>query len=342
MNQTEAPVEHDTGNGKDEEDAYSFGQSACIIGIIAAAVLLLSLLGAQYFLALDILTHFALQYMIAGAAFWAAFFLPRWNIAAAVALIFVGYLVTGWVAKSPGKVPEKTPQTVQGAVNKTKNLKVMTFNTWVKKSNWKAVAASIEAQNPDIVALLEFTPRKSELLEHLKAKYPYQVTCIKVRACHMALLSRFKIAGQQARTRWAGPPYLHVHLGGELAGVEVFAVHTIRPPHFRAHMKQILYLSDAVNKSRGSKIVMGDFNATPFSRTLTTFKDRTRLTRLTSRPSWPAEIFGIPEKLAMPLVAIDHIFVSPDIKLVRGAQLGSSAGSDHFPVDAVVSVPIKQ
>lgn len=209
----------------------------------------------------------------------------------------------------------------------------MTFNTWLRNQNWKSVAHEIKNQNPDIVALMEFGHEKTPLLKSLKRKYPYQVNCLNVHYCHMAILSKIPFIKKQVRTRWRGPPYMRVKFGKKLGGLSLFAVHTIRPPYFRAHYRQINALARAVNKQAGLKVVMGDFNSTPFSRTLNTFANRTKLTRLTDTPSWPAHIVGLPQ------VAIDHIFVSPKIRELAPHRLGQNAGSDHFPVSAIVAIP---
>jgi endonuclease/exonuclease/phosphatase (EEP) superfamily protein YafD len=78
--------------------------------------------------------------------------------------------------------------------------------------------------------------------------------------------------------------------------------------------------------------VMGDFNATPFSRMLTSLQEATGMSRLTELPTWPAW-FGLPQ------VAIDHIFVSEGIRPVTGEEIGNPSGSDHFPIAMTLAIP---
>ena len=209
----------------------------------------------------------------------------------------------------------------------------MTFNSWLSNDDWQQVVKEVKRQNPDIVALIEFGSEKRQLLKKLKASYPYQTDCLVSRNCHMAVLSKFKFHDSKARMRWRGPPFLQVSFGGKLAGLQLFAVHTIRPPHYRAHFKQISALARTVNEAKGLKIVMGDFNSTPFSYTLKSFENETGLKRLTNTPSWPATYGQLPQ------VSIDHIFVSKKIRVLQEHYLGNSSGSDHFPVNVVVAVP---
>ena len=78
---------------------------------------------------------------------------------------------------------------------------------------------------------------------------------------------------------------------------------------------------------------MGDFNATPFSRLLGTFANRSHMNRLTSLPTWPTW-------LSLPQVAIDHVFVSRGIRILEAARIGGNAGSDHYPV--IVGLAVSQ
>ena len=49
--------------------------------------------------------------------------------------------------------------------------------------------------------------------------------------------------------------------------------------------------------------------------------------------TWPAQA-GLPQ------IAIDHIFISPGLKLIEAAQIGEPGGSDHYPVSARIAVPL--
>lgn len=311
----------------DDEQGYSTGKTLCLLVVFVCGLLMFALPMSKLVLALDVLTHFSLHYMVAGAAFLAAFFLPRWNFATAVVLTIIGFYMIGYLATHKSPPSEKTV-----AANATR-LKIMTFNTWLRNHDWQAIAREIVITDPDVVTLVEFGKEKAPLLAKLKTRYPYQLSCFNIRYCHMAILSKFPFTESKARTRWRGPPYLQARFGAALGHLTLYAVHTIRPPYYNAHLKQVRVLSDIVRQRDGLKIVMGDFNSTPFSRTLSAFGRRTRLTRITDTPSWPGQLGELPQ------VAIDHIFVSPQIKVLAPHRIGKRSGSDHFPVYAVVGVP---
>ena len=120
----------------------------------------------------------------------------------------------------------------------------------------------------------------------------------------------------------------------EAGSITVFGVHTIRFPHSRAQFRQVNILSQLIESTPGHKVVMGDFNATPFSRILQVVQARANLSRLSSLPSWPSYA-GLPQ------ISIDHIFVSPGIIATETEQIGVSSGSDHYPVTMKIAVPIQ-
>ena len=311
------------------------GKTLCALGLFVCVALMLSLPLSYVWLGFDVFTHFALQYMLFGASFLIACLVPRWRVATAVILVGLSFAGIGLWARSNGESSSQVVASTQ-AMPGMRRVRIMTFNTWLPNTDWKAVASEIRAKNPDIVTLVEFDNKKAPLLKALKVDWPYQVTCQSVSFCHMVVLSKIPYQKKAARTRWVGPPYLRVSFGRELGGLTLFAIHTIRPPHYRAHLRQVTALAREINRYKGLKLAMGDFNSTPYSRTLSSFTEMVGLKRLTSKPTWPSFLGGLPQ------IGIDHIFVSPAIKAVRQPYLGASSGSDHFPVNAVVAIPVKQ
>jgi endonuclease/exonuclease/phosphatase (EEP) superfamily protein YafD len=141
------------------------------------------------------------------------------------------------------------------------------------------------------------------------------------------------IAETTSRGRWRGPPYLLAKLGPQAGGLNVIAVHTLRFPHSRAQFRQAAELAKVVEALPGPKLVMGDFNATPFSRVLSVIETGASLRRVTFLPTWPATA-GLPQ------IAIDHILLSPGVRLLEAARIGEAAGSDHYPVTGRIAVPL--
>ena len=126
---------------------------------------------------------------------------------------------------------------------------------------------------------------------------------------------------------------IRAKLGPEVGGLTVLGVHTIRFPYSRAQYRQVTALVRLIEVIPGRKLVMGDFNATPFSRIIQTVAGNANLHRLSWLPSWPAN-------LGLPQVAIDHIFVSPGIRQTQSQQIGEPSGSDHYPITLKLAVPL--
>jgi endonuclease/exonuclease/phosphatase (EEP) superfamily protein YafD len=195
------------------------------------------------------------------------------------------------------------------------------------------VEAEVNRIDADIIVLVEVGNNKKPALDRLKSRYPHQAKCFNIDFCNLVILSKFPIAESSAQVKWEGAPYLMAKLGPELGGLSVIAVHTIRFPHSRAQFRQTTALSALIEKTPGRKLVMGDFNATPFSRIIQAIQTRTGLIRLSGLPSWPSH-------LELPQIAIDHIFVSPGIHAVETLRIGEAAGSDHYPIISTIAVPL--
>ncbi|HHN72546.1 MAG TPA: hypothetical protein ENK13_00505 [Thermopetrobacter sp.] len=307
--------------GRETRSARRSGASAilCRLGLAGALLgLALPWLTALW-LGFDVFSQFTVHFLIIAAACAVGLLVPRRGPAVAIALVVAGGLaIGGWAMlhRSGGFPATAAPGTVR----------VMTFNTWTRNEDVTAIAAEVRRQKPDIVGMMEVVPAKRRLLDLLRADYPYLTHCLDKQHCYLALFSRWPMEKVAARSLWEGPPYLHVVVRTPTGPVHVFAVHTLRFPWLGSQLKQVKALGRLLRRVKGPKIVMGDFNATPFSVMLHTFVRRSGLRRQTWLPTWPAWAGPLPQ------LAIDHVFISPELERVAGPWIGDAAGSDHFPV----------
>lgn len=305
------------------------GRLECELGILLGAGGLIGSRLGQLWIAFDVFSQFTLQFVLVTAAFVIGFLMPRAKLLVAFLIVIAGLAGIGAWPHLASRVPVALGSVAEGE----KDIRVASFNTWYSNQNTAAVQAEIERIDADIVTLMELGTNKKPMLEALKGRYPYQVNCFAIDFCNLGILSKFPLSDSEARVGWEGPPMIRAKLGPELGGLTVMAVHTIRFPHSRAQLRQVTALSGLIETMPGAKLVMGDFNATPFSRIIGTIVSRTGLKRLSYLPSWPSTI-GLPQ------VAIDHIFVSPAIHATESQQIGNPSGSDHFPVTLRIAIPL--
>ncbi len=306
------------------------GRLECELGLgLGVLGLIASRLG-QLWVAFDVFSQFTLQFALVTAAFLVGRFMPRLRLLTAFVIIAAGLVAVGlWphVATSHFRV-------LDTAKTGERELKVAQFNSWYDNPDIDAVRMEIERIDADIITLVEFGPHHRPILKQLASRYPYHVECFAVDFCHMAILSKLPILSGEGKTGWKGPPIITAKLGPEAGNLQVFGVHTIRFPHSRAQFNQIAGFVELLAAIPGRKLVMGDFNATPYSRIIHTVEQNLGLVRLSGLPTWPSQ-------LNLPQVAIDHIFVTPGIRQLESQQIGEPAGSDHYPVLLKIAVPLQ-
>jgi endonuclease/exonuclease/phosphatase (EEP) superfamily protein YafD len=305
------------------------GFLACLAGLGAGlAGLAASRLG-QLWVGFDVFAQCTLQFAVITAAFLVGLAMPRGRVLTALVLAMLGGLVIGiwpyWASRERTAGADLQPGEIA--------LRLASFNIWDGNRNEEAVRAEIIRLDADVIAVVEAQQYGRHLADSLRTQYAYRADCFDDPLCDSFILSKHPIAAHQYKLFWEGPPMVVAQLGPELGNVTVVAVHTLRFPHSRAQLHQVQGLAKWLEKVAGSRIVMGDFNSTPFSRMLTALSGATGMKRLTELPTWPAW-FGLPQ------VAIDHIFVSEGIRPVSREQIGNPSGSDHFPISLTVAVPV--
>ncbi len=307
------------------------GKTLCLIGFALALCALSTHWLSRAYLVFDFFNNLTLQYILIAVAFAIGFFMPRARVLTAMVLIVAGLLA---IAAWPHYVSDRVAPAIAAAPNE-KSLKLMSFNTWSRNTDWKAVVAEIRRNDPDIVTMIEFGHEKKAAFDELRKDYPHAVHCMEKRYCHLALMSKLPIKVIAARAIWLGPTYIHVRLGAEHGNTHVFALHSTRPPHVRSQIVQLTTMTRHLKKFSGPKIVMGDFNSTPYATLLQKFTAGSGLNRVTRLPTYPTHYGPFAQ------IAIDHVFLSDDVRPLSEARIGNNAGSDHYPVIVDVAVPAR-
>lgn len=280
----------------------------------------------------DVFSQFGLQFLAICVAFIFAVFFSRFKTL--VGIVFtVGLLAlySAWPHIVSSDLQTRNFNLAAGE----QALRVAHFNTFKNNLDYDAIAQEVLRLDADVVSLIEMTGKKKQaVLPKLLATYPYQFDCSGDVHCSQAIVSKHPFKESEGKGMWEGPPYVLVKLRGAFEGVTIVSVHTTRFPYSRAQLHQVRTLVKFLENFPGQKVVMGDFNATLFSRVLSTLENGASLQRITDLPTWPAQ-------WQMPQLAIDHIFISEGFRVVGNQQIGANVGSDHYPILATVALKAK-
>jgi endonuclease/exonuclease/phosphatase (EEP) superfamily protein YafD len=307
------------------------GLLECQLGVLAGVLGLMASRLGQLWVSFDVFSQATLHFALITFAFAVGWVAPRGRHIVAFSLLVLGLVAIGMWPHVASRAPALLGQAGEGQ----RALKVASYNTLWTNTDAAAVKAEIERIDADVITLIEMSPSKRSITAALRDRYPHQAECYNLDYCNLVVLSKLPIIESEAHGVGAlggAPSFIRVRLGPEGGGLNVFGVHTIRFPHSAQQYRQVAVLAGLIEKLPGPKLVMGDFNATPFSRILATLEESASLRRLTFLPSWPATV-GLPQ------IAIDHIFVSPGLRQLEAAAIGEPGGSDHYPVTARIAVP---
>lgn len=271
----------------------------------------------------DVFAQFGAQFVMGTLAFAFGMLFTRYKTIIGIATTFGFMAIYGAWPHLVSTPLSNGPFILQAG---EKQLRIAHFNTWAENNDYTGITNEILRLNADVVSLVEMDAKKKKaIIPALKAMYPHSFDCSGREYCELVIVSKYPILQAEGNGHWVGAPYAQASLGGEMSGVTFMGVHTTRFPHSRAQLKQVRELVRKLETVSGDLIVMGDFNATPFSRVNSTFSEGANLARLTELPTWPASV-------QIPQLAIDHAFASANFRVIGNQQIGNSAGSDHYPI----------
>lgn len=299
-----------------------------LLAIPAVALTLVSLAAffGRWSWLLDVLANFRVQYA-AVLVFMAGFlFLGRWRRTGFVALLGVvlnlAVIVPLFVGEGSTIPPERP-------------LTVLSFNLFGSNEQFGEVAGYIRELQPDVVFLHE-------------ASRPWEIAMEAAELAYVITRSRTEehIFGTLVLSREGDTVISHgmtvnapravevVHDGVAMLGIHPLAPATARTSSLRN--AQLGFAANWSNRQEQPHLVVGDFNATPWSypfRRILTDTDLVNSQRgFGIQASFPADQFvGL-------RVPIDHLLHSPDV-VVADRRLGPSLGSDHFPLIVELWLP---
>lgn len=303
--------------------------AATVPPLAALAVGGLVLAGIEVPWLLDLCAHWV-QPALVGALLMSAVGAARQRLLSLATAVMCGTVL---VLATPFEEPARLSE-AEGASLTLASVNVLSSNReFARVKDW------ISTSNPDVLAVLEVSPYWAENLKSL-AEYPHQKIVSRPDNFGIALLSKFPLdAVEVLQTPWllgSTPSISAVVQSPEHGPFRVLATHPVPPVSaeaLRARNAQVVHLARVAAAYPGPSVLMGDFNATPWSSAILLARQQGLHPVSGTQPTWPAK------KLPTALIPIDHILANGAVTRV-GAAVGPGVGSDHFPV--LVKVRLQQ
>ena len=292
-----------------------------IAGYLLALVTLMAFLAKWHWIA-DLLCNFRVQYVLLLAVVLLILILVRrWKAVVVCTVCLVLNLSTIW-----SYLPTKQPTYAD------KSLRIMCANVLSTNTNLEGMAATIDEANPHVVAIIEVSGKIADYFETNGEKYPYRHFIPRAGNFGIAIMSRVPLT--KVETLESDPlhvPSYRIQFKPDETTYELIATHPIPPMGSTSTLNRDNHLQQMAESftQDDHRILMGDFNMTPWSPRFQGLLDEANLVDAAVgfglRPSWvvfPTYLGGL---------RIDHILVSPSIQTLNH-RIFDIPGSDHRAV----------
>ena len=213
-------------------------------------------------------------------------------------------------------------------------------NVQMENRNVVALTDFIQAQEPDLVLLLECDAWWLDQLKRKLVDYPHCVLNPRDDTYGMALYSKLELVQPHIRFI-SGDESPSIHTAVRLKNGDLFRLHGLHPPPPVPKYAEKSTDRDAELMSVGREltqdvlpcIVAGDINDVAWSRTTRLFCSVSGLLdpRIGRGP-----MATFPENFSLLRFPLDHVFLSPEFRLIDFRR-GPDINSDHFPIFLRVS-----
>lgn len=308
-----------------------FRATVALAAILLMLAVLLSYAGPVVH-ALDMLANVRLHLLVAAGIVGVLALLARagWSLwrAAVAAVIAVAGI---------GPVWEPVPDPRAG-----RKLVVMTANLFQKNPLTEAMLQTLREADPDILVTQETTKSVQTGTRPLTLIFPYRLSLsTRGQTLRTVLWSKFPMRNGRLLLEDSVEPtgaYAWVQIGD---GIEISVLGLHLAHAFPGNQKrQIAALGRIVPLLPEPRIVLGDFNAEPWSHAVRMIERLTATRRIPGyRVTWigsyPTPLGRVPAPIGH---AIDHILVTPGVG-VTSIETVTIPGSDHKGVRAVLTIP---
>lgn len=265
----------------------------------------------------------------------------RWLLAGISAIVVACHVM--WVAPDfmPGTA-DNIRLSEANANSSANRVRIFYANVRATNTEFGPLLDEIKAANPDIIIGVEFAWHWREAFWQagMVEKYPYNNVLKTGEWDQVFYYSRLRVqkdVDERVTTRTVVS--LNIPVGnGEL---NLVALHSLRPTQllgddYQSYWNQVLPL---IEKAPRPLVVLGDFNATQYSRVYQQVKELGLRNAHEDRgrgyvTTWPNGAEPIPP------IRIDQVFLSPEIRCIDVVE-GVGQGSDHKPLILDIEVPAR-
>jgi len=279
---------------------------------------------------LELFSHFRVQYavvlLLCGVALlWLK---PRLAGLASLALaLFAAAPLAPYRSSDVAGVPGST-------------LDVVVANVWFRNDEPARLLEWLADDAPDVIVMLEATPRWRVAIAEAAAGYPWQVWSGGILVISRVPLDQFRVlpfgGDRGAHGERSDAVLFSVRKDGARLGI--VAAHTHWPLGRASATRRNAELAALAHVLRfvpGPRVLLGDLNTTPFSPQFARLERDAGLVSCSRargwHPTWPALFppLGIP---------IDHCLRSAEVR-IDAVTTGPYVGSDHYPLRVRLRLP---
>jgi len=276
---------------------------------------------------LDVLANFRAQYVVGLAVLGLIVVLSRWRKTGYAVL---GVALVNLLVVLPLYLGSPAKATVEASA-----IRVMSFNLLSTNERYPEVIEYIESVDPDLILLHEASRPWEVAME--AAELDYQI--IRPRSEDLIFGTLVLVKGDAVEAvsyGFAASSARAVELTytpeGWTTTLSILGTHPLAPTdRERADLRdaQLGFAGEWASDRNGAVIVVGDFNATPWSWPFRRLMDSADLQN--SQKGFGLQPTFSAESNLLLRVPIDHLLHSPALE-VTDRDLGPRLGSDHFPL----------
>ncbi|MEJ7597577.1 MAG: endonuclease/exonuclease/phosphatase family protein [Kofleriaceae bacterium] len=217
------------------------------------------------------------------------------------------------------------------------SIRVLVLNVHTESTSFEQVRQLIADEKPDLIGLVEVDRRWLDAIAPAVAAYPGRIEEPRPDNFGIALYARGRVVGAAEELGSSLPSVVADVAIGD-AKVRAIVTHPLPPMSAAALDHQQAQLDAIAVRARADAtplLLMGDFNATPWSRPFLRLLRRSAL--CDSRAGFGVQA-SFPATSLLLRIPIDHVLASCTVG-VRDRRIGRDVGSDHLPVIVDLVVP---